>query len=227
MIRRPPRSTRTDTLFPYTTLFRSHLFGRDLADRGGKLVPIGVVGEDQRQLDFALPRALAHAHPPARHRGVRIGQATQPAVVERRGRGHDDPPHQFGLGPPGRGAPTPHTNPLPPAETPTKPKDRRLGNGGASTRRSFVAGVQTGALPICSSPSAWSERISGSSTLRCRARWRTRIHPLAIAVIGSGRRRDQRSLSAEGGAMTIRPINSALATPVAARRSPRSTPCST
>src|SRR3546814_18844564 len=25
MIRRPPRSTRTDTLVPYTTLFRSHL----------------------------------------------------------------------------------------------------------------------------------------------------------------------------------------------------------
>src|SRR3546814_15364817 len=30
MIRRPPRSTRTDTLFPYTTLFRS-LPGADLA----------------------------------------------------------------------------------------------------------------------------------------------------------------------------------------------------
>src|SRR3546814_13092921 len=28
MIRRPPRSTRTDTLFPYTTLFRSQ-FGND------------------------------------------------------------------------------------------------------------------------------------------------------------------------------------------------------
>src|SRR3546814_14736481 len=27
MIRRPPRSTRTDTLFPYTTLFRSTAFG--------------------------------------------------------------------------------------------------------------------------------------------------------------------------------------------------------
>src|SRR3546814_7017282 len=27
MIRRPPRSTRTDTLFPYTTLFRSHAKG--------------------------------------------------------------------------------------------------------------------------------------------------------------------------------------------------------
>src|SRR3546814_14870671 len=26
-IRRPPRSTRTDTLFPYTTLFRSSLLG--------------------------------------------------------------------------------------------------------------------------------------------------------------------------------------------------------
>src|SRR3546814_1660750 len=29
MIRRPPRSTRTDTLFPYTTLFRSARFWRD------------------------------------------------------------------------------------------------------------------------------------------------------------------------------------------------------
>src|SRR3546814_19669294 len=27
MIRRPPRSTRTDTLFPYTTLFRSKISG--------------------------------------------------------------------------------------------------------------------------------------------------------------------------------------------------------
>src|SRR3546814_10077534 len=30
MIRRPPRSTRTDTLFPYTTLFRSHEAARHL-----------------------------------------------------------------------------------------------------------------------------------------------------------------------------------------------------
>src|SRR3546814_19654877 len=29
MIRRPPRSTRTDTLFPYTTLFRSEKAGRN------------------------------------------------------------------------------------------------------------------------------------------------------------------------------------------------------
>src|SRR3546814_5161748 len=34
MIRRPPRSTRTDTLFPYTTLFRScHLDARRAAAR--------------------------------------------------------------------------------------------------------------------------------------------------------------------------------------------------
>src|SRR3546814_15629656 len=33
MIRRPPRSTRTDTLFPYTTLFRSVP-----GDRGGKIL---------------------------------------------------------------------------------------------------------------------------------------------------------------------------------------------
>src|SRR3546814_498531 len=32
MIRRPPRSTRTDTLFPYTTLFRSQALGRSGKD---------------------------------------------------------------------------------------------------------------------------------------------------------------------------------------------------
>src|SRR3546814_9699876 len=36
MIRRPPRSTRTDTLFPYTTLFRSHMIGE--AARVGKML---------------------------------------------------------------------------------------------------------------------------------------------------------------------------------------------
>src|SRR3546814_2419037 len=33
MIRRPPRSTRTDTLFPYTTLFRSFPNGNDEPSR--------------------------------------------------------------------------------------------------------------------------------------------------------------------------------------------------
>src|SRR3546814_11730581 len=40
IIRRPPRSTRTDTLFPYTTLFRSGAGGNVLAD-GDDRTPLG------------------------------------------------------------------------------------------------------------------------------------------------------------------------------------------
>src|SRR3546814_11720763 len=40
MIRRPPRSTRTDTLFPYTTLFRSVARGR-LGRNGLRLTHYG------------------------------------------------------------------------------------------------------------------------------------------------------------------------------------------
>src|SRR3546814_1987286 len=43
MIRRPPRSTRTDTLFPYTTLFRSPE-GRGAAGGVGGDLPGGVKG---------------------------------------------------------------------------------------------------------------------------------------------------------------------------------------
>src|SRR3546814_2521364 len=40
MLRRPPRSTRTDTLFPYTTLFRSYPGVRGFVDRlGGSRCP--------------------------------------------------------------------------------------------------------------------------------------------------------------------------------------------
>src|SRR3546814_10359181 len=44
MIRRPPRSTRTDTLFPYTTLVRSRMDGvavcRKLRDEAKKATPV-------------------------------------------------------------------------------------------------------------------------------------------------------------------------------------------
>src|SRR3546814_18315892 len=46
MIRRPPRSTRTDTLFPYTTLFRSHravFVDLDLADTDAEIPAVGLV----------------------------------------------------------------------------------------------------------------------------------------------------------------------------------------
>src|SRR3546814_14869073 len=39
MIRRPPRSTRTDTLFPYTTLFRSDEAADGARDRAQKFQP--------------------------------------------------------------------------------------------------------------------------------------------------------------------------------------------
>src|SRR3546814_14668741 len=45
MIRRPPRSTRTDTLFPYTTLFRSR--------------PPGDAGDDRRGVDRRSVRRRA------------------------------------------------------------------------------------------------------------------------------------------------------------------------
>src|SRR3546814_19416823 len=47
MIRRPPRSTRTDTLFPYTTLFRSS---------GKALVMIGSHGAEHRAVGGAITR---------------------------------------------------------------------------------------------------------------------------------------------------------------------------
>src|SRR3546814_6189260 len=62
MIRRPPRSTRTDTLFPYTTLFRSHP-----TERAAVCQP-GVVTEQLQNkaeehglyypVDFASARAI-------------------------------------------------------------------------------------------------------------------------------------------------------------------------
>src|SRR3546814_17773748 len=39
MIRRPPRSTRTDTLFPYTTLFRSEGAAVHIDRRGSGCAP--------------------------------------------------------------------------------------------------------------------------------------------------------------------------------------------
>src|SRR3546814_1579574 len=43
MLRRPPRSTRTDTLFPYTTLFRSNHAGPGSV--GGRLAHAAVTSE--------------------------------------------------------------------------------------------------------------------------------------------------------------------------------------
>src|SRR3546814_17787707 len=57
MIRRPPRSTRTDTLFPYTTLFRSHQDGVV-----GRLLPLryGLDEDDLIENDLARLSEAEH-----------------------------------------------------------------------------------------------------------------------------------------------------------------------
>src|SRR3546814_13806551 len=64
MIRRPPRSTRTDTLFPYTTLFRSRMHG--LQHIGGVLRDLGRtprhVGLPVRHVVTRCPRMRSEEH---------------------------------------------------------------------------------------------------------------------------------------------------------------------
>src|SRR3546814_6540570 len=55
MIRRPPRSTRTDTLFPYTTLFRSFIENKASAQqaiRAGIIFESGISLASSRQRFF-------------------------------------------------------------------------------------------------------------------------------------------------------------------------------
>src|SRR3546814_1141894 len=62
MIRRPPRSTRTDTLFPYTTLFRSRVDFVELDHRRG-LAARGKDADQYEQDDGdRLPLHAGHHH---------------------------------------------------------------------------------------------------------------------------------------------------------------------
>src|SRR3546814_8639577 len=69
MVRRPPRSTRTDTLLPYTTLFRAaqHLGDGEAALEGNDLDPPAQAGGNihgqARGMDIALDRRFAAAYP--------------------------------------------------------------------------------------------------------------------------------------------------------------------
>src|SRR3546814_20856052 len=67
MIRRPPRSTRTDTLFPYTTLFRSAYTARShradyhpfrLRNASG-LMPVCLLNAVEKLPKFPKPRSSA------------------------------------------------------------------------------------------------------------------------------------------------------------------------
>src|SRR3546814_2405243 len=78
MRRRPPRSTRTDTLFPYTTLFRS---GRGYAADGfSRAVRVANESRRGRSPDLRSVRALAQLHVD-RHAAAAV-------VVERRSEEH-------------------------------------------------------------------------------------------------------------------------------------------
>ncbi len=57
--------------------------GAEFGDGAGQFVPVGVVGEDQRQLDASLPGAGPDPHPAGGEGVDRIGEAPRPAVVPR------------------------------------------------------------------------------------------------------------------------------------------------
>src|SRR3546814_17072134 len=80
MIRRPPRSTRTDTLFPYTTLFRSHRNRHRIAAAGEADAAVGRAG------DARLGRARAEQGLAARVGGV--GEVDE--IVDDRAQLHRD-----------------------------------------------------------------------------------------------------------------------------------------
>src|SRR3546814_9249642 len=98
MILRPPRSTRTDTLFPYTTLFRSHRPADWLRRRGCERDP-ALPREAGSREDFVSPgvgsamRMQARGDPARRAgRDVRHGRVplwgrcmTDPAWWQREG----------------------------------------------------------------------------------------------------------------------------------------------
>src|SRR3546814_217874 len=82
MIRRPPRSTRTDTLFPYTTLFRSPQARRDreaMMDYIAQDNPVAALGLDD---DFEARAALA-AQRPTLYRAGRV-RGTREIVFSQR-----------------------------------------------------------------------------------------------------------------------------------------------
>src|SRR3546814_20775133 len=95
MIPRPPRSTRTDTLFPYTTLFRSRLADPDRRVRGhrfGDLLILHVAEGIERLRIEQVVGELRSAHRLEHHaredrlelvtRGVEIVTRRQPLGVE-------------------------------------------------------------------------------------------------------------------------------------------------
>src|SRR3546814_1491889 len=62
MIRRPPRSTRTDTLFPYTTLFRSLIEFKLTTLADFVLIPFGLFGKSAFMAERVLGNVRSEEH---------------------------------------------------------------------------------------------------------------------------------------------------------------------
>src|SRR3546814_4982580 len=86
MIRRPPRSTRTDTLFPYTTLFRSAHLAEKAADRRPRDETDAEGGADEAEVAGAV-----FGRGDVGDRGLRRGVA---AAENARQRARDEQPGQ-------------------------------------------------------------------------------------------------------------------------------------
>src|SRR3546814_4498494 len=67
MIRRPPRSTRTDTLFPYTTLFRSSVRSCFRNGRAGRASAYPLHLPSSARQSFAALARIMHSSPPNRN----------------------------------------------------------------------------------------------------------------------------------------------------------------
>src|SRR3546814_5978700 len=80
MIRRPPRSTRTDTLFPYTTLFRSAEHRRFAA--------IGIPIVDDPARIVRIDRRIVHAVDPAAVTAMPAADAEADLVLHDRSEEH-------------------------------------------------------------------------------------------------------------------------------------------
>src|SRR3546814_3241920 len=106
MIRRPPRSTRTDTLFPYTTLFRSDpriagqhlagiivLRGHDIDDAGRNVRLLGDQLADDRRHPRRVRGRLEDDDAARRERGPDLAETRTPRPVPRNDAGDD--PHRF------------------------------------------------------------------------------------------------------------------------------------
>src|SRR3546814_9601194 len=80
MIRRPPRSTRTDTLFPYTTLFRSHPPSALSRDRASVVLEAAAVPYRHQRYGRTVPPRECAAGDPARATGGNGNRVWRPST---------------------------------------------------------------------------------------------------------------------------------------------------